>query len=318
MSMYATLPLSLRQIQYLLAVAETGGFRRAADVCHVAQPSLSAQVALAERALGVRVFERDRRRVRVSRAGAMVLAHARRVITAVHDLGEVARAHADPFRATLRVGIIPTVCPYLLPDITPLFTRELPHLTVLWSEDRTARLVAAVSAGELDGALVALESDLGDLDHLAIGRDAFVLAAARSHPLMRSKKSADPAALRDASVLLLEDGHCLREQALALCAREGAEEASLRATSLATLVQMVGSGSSVTLLPSLAVPVENRRGQLGVRRFRPPGPGRTLAFAWRRGSASAVPLRAAADVLRRAWPGLTGKEAQTASTRFRR
>jgi LysR family hydrogen peroxide-inducible transcriptional activator len=318
MSMYATLPLSLRQIQYLLAVAETGGFRRAADVCHVAQPSLSAQVALAERALGVRVFERDRRRVRVSRAGARVLDQARRVITAVHDLGEIARAHADPFRATLRVGIIPTVCPYLLPDITPLLTRELPQLTVLWSEDRTARLVAAVMAGELDGALVALESDLVDLDRVAIGRDPFVLAAALSHPLMRSKKSADPSVLQDASVLLLDDGHCLREQVLALCSRVGGEETSLGATSLATLVQMVGSGSGVTLLPSLAVPVENRRGQLGVRRFRSPGPGRTLAFAWRRGSASSVPLGAAAGVLRRAWPHLTGKQAQEAGTRFRR
>lgn len=141
MDMLATLPVSLRQLQYIVAVADRGSFRRAADACHVAQPSLSAQVAVAERALGVQLFERTGRRVRVPAAAAPLVAQARKVLMAAGDLRELARQNADPFRGTLRLGIIPTICPYLLPDIAPSLSREFPHLTINWSEERTARLV---------------------------------------------------------------------------------------------------------------------------------------------------------------------------------
>ncbi len=290
--------VSLRQLQYIVAVADLGGFRRAADACGVAQPSLSVQVAQAERALGVQIFERGRRTIGVSRAGAAIVDQARGVLIAARDLGDLARQVADPFHGTLRLGVIPTVGPYLLPDITPALARVFPHLKLQWTESRTADLVHAVRTGGLDCALLALEADVGGLEHEILGRDPFVLAASARHPLVQPASPASAAVLDGASVLLLDDGHCFREQALNFCAQSGATEQSFRATSLATLVQMVSAGTSVTLLPSLAVPVENRRGQLRIRRFASPEPGRTLALAWRHGSALRKPLSALADTIR--------------------
>jgi LysR family hydrogen peroxide-inducible transcriptional activator len=298
MDILATLPVSLRQLQYIVAVADSGGFRRAAEICHVAQPSLSAQVAQAEEALGIQLFERDRRKVRVAAAGAPIVEHARQILVAARDLRELARRLADPYRGALKLGVIPTVCPYLLPEITPALSRAFPELSVMWSEERTQRLVRQVKDGSLDGAILALEADLGDLEHAELGHDAFVLAASPEHPLMRSRKPATPEALRGTTVLLLEDGHCFRDQALGLCGSAGAREVGFRATSLATLVQMVSASSGVTLLPSLALPVENRRGQLRVRSFANPSPGRTLALAWRRGSAVRTALEQVAATIR--------------------
>lgn len=300
--MDSPLPLacSLRQLQYLVAVADFGGFRRAADACHVSQPSLSAQVAQVEHALDVQIFERDRRRVRLSPAGAPIVDHARQVLLAMRDLMDVARRHANPLGGTVRVGVIPTVCPYLLPDVTPALARDLAELTIVWREEKTEGLVRALKAGALDGAILALEGDLPGLAHEVIGLDRFVLAAAPGHPLMKSSRPAAAGTLDGARVLLLEDGHCFRDQALAVCARAGATEESFRATSLSTLVQMVGrANGGVTLLPALAVAVENRRGQLAVRPFTRPGPSRTLAIAWRKGSAVATPLKAVAASIRR-------------------
>jgi LysR family transcriptional regulator, hydrogen peroxide-inducible genes activator len=294
MDTHAPLPCSLRQLQYIVAVAELGGFRKAADACHVSQPSLSAQVAQVEQALGVQVFERDRRRVRLSAAGAVVVGQARQVLLAMRDLADIARHHANPFGGTVRIGVIPTVCPYLLPDVTPALARALPDLSIVWSEDKTEGLVKAVKEGTIDGAILALEADLQGLVHEVLGRDAFVLAAAPGHPLVTPSRPAPPEALEGARVLLLEDGHCFRDQALAVCAKTGATEEGFRATSLSTLVQMVGRAGGVTLLPALAVPVENRRSQLAVRPFTRHGPARTLALAWRRGSAMATPLRTVA------------------------
>ncbi len=302
MDLLATLPVSLRQLQYIVAVADSGGFRRAADVCHVAQPSLSAQVAQAEGALGVQLFERDRRKVRVSAAGAPLVEQARQILIAARDLRELARRLADPYRGAIKVGVIPTVCPYLLPEITPSLSRAFPELSIVWSEERTQQLVRQVKEGSLDGAILALEANIGDLEHAELGHDAFVLAAAPEHPLVRSDKPATPDVLRGATVLLLEDGHCFRDQALGLCGG-GAREVGFRATSLATLVQMVSASSGVTLLPSLALPVENRRGQLRVRSFANPSPGRTLALAWRRGSAVRTALEHIAVTIRDALVG---------------
>jgi LysR family transcriptional regulator, hydrogen peroxide-inducible genes activator len=295
----ASLPnVSLRQLQYIVAVADLQGFRRAADACHVAQPSLSAQVALVERQLGVQLFERDKRRVRVSAPGAAIVEQARRVLVAAGELREVARQAADPFHGTLRLGVIPTVGPYLLPELTPALVSGFPRLSIAWTEAKTADLVRGLADGALDGVLLALEADIGDLEHAAIVRDPFVLAAAARHPIVKQTAPAAPAILDGASVLLLDDGHCFRDQALSFCTSGGAIEQTFRATSLATLVQMVSTSSSVTLLPSLAVPVENRRGQLRLRRFASPEPGRTIALAWRRGSALRDPLRRIAETIR--------------------
>jgi LysR family transcriptional regulator, hydrogen peroxide-inducible genes activator len=300
MDLLAALPISLRQLQYIVAVADRGGFRRAADECRVAQPSLSAQVALAEKALGVQIFERTQRRVRVTEAGAPIVEQARRVLVAAGDLRELARQKANPFRGTLRIGIIPTVSPYLLPDLSPSLSRTFPELTILWSEERTRTIVRQAHEGTIDAAIVALEADLPGLDHAVLGRDPFLLAAAPSHPLSKPRGPATLDDLRKAQVLLLEDGHCLRDQAMQLCRQSGARELGFRATSLATLVQMTSAGAAVTLLPSIAVAVENRNGQLVTRRFSRPHPGRTLALAWRKGSALAAPLATIADAMRKA------------------
>lgn len=296
----APYPLSLRQLQYLVAVAEARSFRRAAEACRVSQPSLSAQVAEAERALGVRLFERDRRRVLVTPAGEVLLERARRVLLGADDLLEAARRHADPLSGTVRIGVIPTVGPYLLPRATPALRKSLPGLLVLWEEDRTATLVRRVTAGELDAALLAREADLGDLVQAELADDPFVLAAPRSHALARGSGPLRPSELRGERVLLLDDGHCLRDQALEVCEKAHAEELGFRATSLPTLVQMVASGAGVTLLPRVAVEAEARHADVVIRPFTRPVPGRTLVLAWRRGSAAEVALREVVKAIRSA------------------
>jgi LysR family hydrogen peroxide-inducible transcriptional activator len=292
--------VSLRQLQYVVAVADLRGFRRAAHACHVSQPSLSAQVALVERQLGVQLFERDSRTVRVSARGAVVIEQARRMLFAASELGEIARQAADPFQGALRLGVIPTIGPYLLPDLTPTLSTRFPRLSIAWTEARTQDLVRELNEGSLDALLLALEADVGDLDHAVVMRDPFVLAAAAGHPLVKTKAAAALDVLNGASVLLLNDGHCFRDQALSFCSQHGISEQPFRATSLGTLVQMVSAGDSVTLLPSLALPVENRRGQLRIRRFAKPVPGRTIALAWRRASAMRDAMLRVSETIREA------------------
>jgi LysR family hydrogen peroxide-inducible transcriptional activator len=296
----APLPISLRQLQYIVAVADLGGFRRAADACHVSQPSLSAQVAQAEAQLGVRLFERSRRRFRVAAAGGPLIAQARAVLITAGELVELARQLSDPFTGTLRIAVIPTISPYLLPDIAPALTRVYPQLTIVWSEDRTGGIVRQVNDGTIDAAVLALEADLGSLDHEVLLHDPFLLAVSPGHPLSKHRGRARVGDLDGVSLLLLEDGHCFRDQALQLCAHSGAREAGFRATSLPTLVQMASAGRGATLLPSIALSVENRRRQLIVRPFAPPGPGRTIALAWRKGSALAPSLTRLAASMREA------------------
>jgi LysR family hydrogen peroxide-inducible transcriptional activator len=301
MAVWDTLPYSIRQLQYIIAVAELGGFRRAAEACGVAQPSMSAQVAQVEEALGVQIFERGPRGVRVTAAGAPLIERARAVLLASRDLADTARQFSDPLSGMLRIGIIPTVCPYLLPEIAPALKRRLSNLHLVWSEDKTQALIDQIESGALDAAIVAFDARVGHLEHATIGDDPFVLAAAPDHPLARRSGPASPAVLKGQTVFLLEDGHCFRDQALALCGATGATEADVKATGLSTLVQMVGAGNGVTLLPQIAVPVENRRGQLAVRAFKSPAPTRRLVLAWRKASARKRPLAAVATALRIAW-----------------
>lgn len=302
MAIWNALPYSIRQLQYLVAVADLGGFRRAAEACSVAQPSMSAQIAQVEHALGVQVFERGARGVRVTAAGAKVIERARAALAASRDVADTARQHRDPLSGTLRIGVIPTVCPYLLPEVAPALKRKVPNLHVVWSEDKTQVLLEQIESASLDGAILAIDARLAHLDYATIGDDPFVLAAAPEHPLARQRGPASPQALDGQTVFLLEDGHCFRDQALAVCGATGANQADLKATGLSTLVQMVGGGRGVTLLPRLAVPVENRRGQLAVRAFKSPAPVRHLVLAWRRTSALKRPLEAVAATIRAAWP----------------
>jgi LysR family transcriptional regulator, hydrogen peroxide-inducible genes activator len=300
--------LSLRQLEYVVAVADTLGFRRAAERCHVSQPALSAQVQQLESVLGVKLFERDARRVLLTPAGAELVARARRVLTEAQDLLQAAARMGDPFAGPLELGAIPTVAPYVLPEVVPALVRHYPKLRLRLREEKTATLVRDMDEGRLDAAVLALEPELGRaLEHEVITEDPFVVAAPPGHPLEK-KKQVQLRDLDDEDVLLLEDGHCFRSQALALCTRVGAREVDFRATSLTTLAQMVMAAGSVTLLPQLAVPTENRQGQLVVRPFAPPGPGRTLVLAWRAGHPRAEALRILAGTLRSVWPG--GKRAK--------
>src|SRR3954470_955081 len=169
-------PFTLRQLQYVVAVAETRNFRRAAERCRVAQPSLSAQLSQLEEALGVRLFERTSRGVLVTAAGEEIVARARKLIVDGDDLVSAARRLGDPLAGTLRVGVIPTISPYLLPAIVPALRKKHPRLNLVWTEDRTGSLVAALDSGSIDAALLALVPETDNLDSEEIARDAFVLA----------------------------------------------------------------------------------------------------------------------------------------------
>lgn len=300
--MAAVHDVSLRQLQYAVAVADTLGFHRAAERCHVSQPTLSAQVQQLEGVLGVQLFERDRRRVLVTDAGRELVARARVVLREVEDLLRAADRARDPFAGRLRVGVIPTVAPYLLPDVAPALHARFPKLELVFREEKTPDVARELEAGELDGGLVALDAPLGEHESADVLEDPFVAALPKGHPLAK-KRALRLEDLEGEPVLLLDDGHCLRDQALSLCARVGAREAALRATSLSTLVQMVSTGAGVTLLPSVAVDVENRRGQLEVRPFARPAPSRRLAFVWRPGSPAGEVFRALAAEARSALRG---------------
>lgn len=291
--------ISLRQLEYAVAVADTRGFHKAAARCHVSQPALSSQIKELEDSLGVVLFERNRRAVMITSAGEKIVDRARRILRDAKELGQVAEQLRDPFAGTLRVGVIPTIAPYLLPEITPGLAKKWPKLKLVFREEKTEGVVRDLESGALDAGLVALEADLGDLAHETVMKDPFVVALPRGHALAK-KKTVGLDDLDACDVLLLDEGHCFRAQALALCERAGARENEFRATSLATLSQMVTSGSGVTLLPELAVPVENRRGQLEIRPFRGPhAPSRTIALVWRKTSPLEPVFHAIAKQIRR-------------------
>jgi LysR family transcriptional regulator, hydrogen peroxide-inducible genes activator len=299
---FAPHPFSLRQLQYAVAVADELSFRKAAARCHVSQPSLSAQLALLESVLGTRLFERDRRRVLITTQGAALLERIRAVLLEADDLEDAAKRALDPLAGTLRLGVIPTISPYLLPELTPALRKRYPKLHVRWLEEKTGDLVAMLESGSLDAMLVALEADLGDIEKEVIAIDPFVLAAPKNHPLVKAAGPLSLADLGSTEVLLLDDGHCLRDQALAICARAKAPELEFRATSLPTLTQMVAAGNGVTLLPALAVAAESRGAELTTRPFAKPSPHRTIALAWRRSSPYRESLRDLADTIRGVYP----------------
>jgi LysR family hydrogen peroxide-inducible transcriptional activator len=299
---HAPHPFTLRQLQYVVAVADTLSFRRAAELCRVSQPSLSAQLAQVEDALGVQLFERDRRHVLVTAAGAQLVGRARRLLIEADDLMQAAKRVGNPLAGTLRVGIIPTVSPYLLPDVTPRLRAAFPELRLAWVEEKTSVLSKQLEAGVLDAALVALEAELGDVEHDVIAEDQFVLVTPPRTPLAKKRGPATLGELRDVDVLLLDEGHCFRAQALELCSAARAHELEFRATSLSTLVQMVAAGAGVTLLPAIAVSLETERADLHVRSFAAPAPHRTLALVWRKNSPLASALRQISGLLREAYP----------------
>lgn len=295
-------PFSLRQLQYVLALDSERSFRRAAERCRVSQPSLSAQLLQLEAALGVTLFERDHKRVTPTPVGEVMVAHAARILSEADEVLASLTRMQDPLAGPLRLGVIPTISPYLLPVVSPELRRCFPHLVPRWVEEKTASIVERLAAGELDAALVALEAPLGNVEHCVIATDPFVLVARSDDPLGRVNTEVKRSELNGAKVLLLDDGHCFREQALEYCARAKTEELEFRATSLTTLVQMVAYGSAVTLLPTLALSQELRHAELTVRHFRKPAPVRTLALVWRPRSPLATALRRLAEAIQGVYP----------------
>jgi len=285
-----------------VAVADALSFRKAAERCHVSQPSLSAQLAQLEEAVGARLFERDRRRVLVTVAGRELIDRARIVLRDTDDLVESARRAGDPLAGTMRIGVIPTISPYLLPKVTPALRAQFPRLTVMWIEDKTEVLLRSLDDGVLEAAVLALEAEIGDVEREVIALDPFVLVTSAGDPLGAKKAPARAMELRGKSVLLLDDGHCFRDQALEFCSDAEARELGFRATSLSTLTQMVAGGAGVTLLPRLAVSTETKRAEVQVRPFAAPEPHRTIALVWRRHSPLEAALRQVTKTIRNAYP----------------
>ena len=293
--------MTLRDLEYLVALAETRHFGRAAARCHVSQPTLSAQLRKLEDSLGVRAHRAPAAAHRADRRGRVGRRSTRGACCARPTTSARSPAPSqDPLAGPLKVGLIPTLGPYLLPRVAPRITKALPKLQLLLHEYQTAPLVERTLAGELDLAILALPADTKGLVTRSLFAEAFLVAMPESHRLA-AKKRVKAADLADEKLLLLEEGHCLRDQALEVCERVGTEEQDFRATSLETLRQMVAAGLGLTLLPRLAAegPFASARG-LTVRPFAPPAPNRVIGAAWRRSTSRGEAIRAVCDIVARA------------------
>ncbi|MDQ3159691.1 MAG: LysR substrate-binding domain-containing protein [Pseudomonadota bacterium] len=278
--------MNLRDLGYLVALADLRHFGKAASACFVSQPTLSTQIRKLETELGVTLIERAPRKVMLTVAGQDVVARARRIIADVEQLKDAARRSQDPESGTLRLGVFPTLGPYLLPHVLPQLQARFPNLELLLVEERSDVLLARLHEGRLDAALLAMPVHDDQLHAEVLFDEPFLLAAPAQHPLALMT-SMTMEQLADQTLLLLEDGHCLRDQALDVCKLSGASERTgFRATSLETLRQMVAAGVGVTLLPSLSVqaPVV-QPANIRLVEFTAPVPSRQIALAWRRSSA---------------------------------
>lgn len=276
---------SPQQLRYLVALADSLHFGQAADECRVSQPALSAQIARLERGLGAQLVERTTRRVLLTPIGEEVVERARKVLADFEELAVVARRGRTPLAGAFYFGVIPTIAPYLLPSLLPVVRTEFPELRLFLREEQTARLLDALVRGKLDAALLALPVATAGLRSSVIGKEPFRLVVPIGHRLAQRRAVAQPE-LEGEEVLLLEDGHCFREQALEVCHAAGASEtSSIRANSISTLVQMVANGLGTTLLPASAVPAE-LRGMNDVVDipFVDPSPSRTVGLVWRASS----------------------------------
>jgi LysR family transcriptional regulator, hydrogen peroxide-inducible genes activator len=213
-----------------------------------------------------------------------------------------AKRASDPMAGTIRLGVIPTIAPYLLPGIAPRLRAALPRLRIAWLEDKTDSLLKKLAEGQIDGAIVALEANVGDVVKEIVATDPFFVVTLPDHPFARKKAPVSEADLRGQELLLLDDGHCFRDQALEACSHARIREGEFRATSMTTLIQMVSSGAGITLIPGLAVKAEAKLARLHVRPFRARSAHRTIAVVWRKGASSEPALRAVTAVLRREYP----------------
>lgn len=288
--------LTLKQMRYFEALARHGHFGRAAEDCAISQPALSMQIKEMETVLGAALFERDARQVRLTGFGEAIAPRMREILRSVDELEDLARASHQGLVGRLRIGVIPTIAPYLLPDFIARLTRAHDGLDLHLRETITPRLIAELQAGRLDTAIVALPVSEPALTEVPLFAEEFVL--------VRPQAEADlpvpgPDRLREMRLLLLEEGHCFRDQALSFCQMgASAPRELLDGSSLSTLVQMVGAGIGVTLIPEMAVGVETRSAPVSVARFDGHKPSRTIGMVWRKSSPLARQLDQVAGVLR--------------------
>lgn len=276
--------ITLKQLRYLTSLAEHRHFGRAADACAISQPALSMQIRALERDLGVALVERRHGEITLTEIGRELARRGEGVLAGAHDLVDFARLRSAPLTGALALGVIPTLAPYVLPKLLPALQRQYPGLKVELRETQTKVLVDELMRGALDVLLLALPLHEAEIASLALFDDPFVLAVPRDdpHPQGASVRTDD---IDLAQLILLEEGHCLRDQALAFCAGDRRDKSfGLGATSLATVLQMVANGYGITLLPQVAVEVEARDERVKLLRFSQPTPKRVIGLAWRRSS----------------------------------
>jgi LysR family transcriptional regulator, hydrogen peroxide-inducible genes activator len=287
--------VTLRQLRYFDALARHGHFGRAAEACAVSQPALSMQIKEMEQALGGALLERNARQFALTTFGEELLQRVRDILRSVDELGDFARAARDRLAGRLRVGMIPTIAPYLLPKVIENLARLHPELDIHVRETLTPKLIKEVAEGRLDTAIVALPVSEPSLTEVALFTENFLLVRpgeAEGTPVPSREM------LREMRLLLLEEGHCFRDQALSFCNMQSSPPREvLDASSLSTLVQMVGAGIGVTLIPEMAVTVETRSAPVCVARFRNPQPSRTIGMVWRRSSPLARQLQQISEVV---------------------
>ena len=288
--------VKLNQLRYFEAVAQQGHFGRAADICSISQPALSMQIKELETTLGIALFERGTRTVRLTQAGEELLPRVRDILQSVDELTDVARAAQKTLTGRLRLGVIPTIAPYLLPRIIGDLSRMAPDLDIHVRETMTQRLLQELSAGRIDAAIVALPVSEPTLVEVPLFSEDFVLV----RPLQDSATAVPSREnLREMRLLLLEEGHCFRDQALAFCNIGTTRTRELLdGSSLSTLVQMVGAGIGLTLIPEMAVDVETRSAEVAIARFPDPQPSRQIGMIWRKTTPLDKQLRQIADLVR--------------------
>ena len=289
--------LTLKQLRYFEALARHGHFGRAAEACAISQPALSVQIRDLEESLGTTLFERGARQVRLTAFGDQIARHVRGILRSVDELGDLARASRDGMIGRLRIGVIPTIAPYLLPTILRDLTTAHAGLDVHVRETLTPRLIRELSEGRIDCAIVALPVSEPSFTEVTLFTETMMLVRPGSDA---GKPVPCRDALREMRLLLLEEGHCFRDQALSFCSLQSAvPRDGLDGSSLSTLVQMVGAGMGVTLVPEMAVPVETRSADVSVADLGDPRPTRTVGMIWRKTSPLAGHLMDIADIVRR-------------------
>jgi LysR family hydrogen peroxide-inducible transcriptional activator len=295
---YGKKDMNLKDLKYLVALADTGHFGKAAERTFVSQPTLSAQVKKLEEYLGVKLVERQPKNLQLTEVGRQVVVRARRMLDESEEIIALARSNTDPLAGQLKLALIPTVGPYLLPRVMRKLRKALPHLRLMLYEYQTESLLQRLRDGEIDLGILALPAPQDGLESRALYQEAFTVALPDHHPLA-AKSTIKVQDLKGQTLLLLEDGHCLRDQALEVCSRIDVREAEdFRATSLETLRQMVVAGLGITLLPELAVepPFGSQRG-MTVRQFSKPAPTRTVGAVWRKSSTRAAAIAAVCAVV---------------------